>query len=188
MAEQIHTILQQVTPLIPKQITLQHVAFAIMAAITLGSALMVVALRNIFHSLLFLALSFLGVAGIYLLLSADFLAAVQVLIYIGAITVLLMFALMLTHRVMSKNIVQTLNQWWLAPLSISAGLLVVLLRVFVLHPWNLKPTHAGPTTGIIGQALMTKYVLPFELASIVLLVAMIGAIILAKEDKPDDPA
>ena len=185
MIEQIQSAIHQ---LIPQQITLQHLAFAVLAGITLGSALMVVSLRNIFHSLLFLALSFLGVAGIYLLLSADFLAAVQVLIYIGAITVLLMFALMLTHRVMSKSIVQTLGQWWLAPLSVSGGLLVILLRVFVLNPWNLKPTPAGPTTGIIGQALMTKYVLPFELASIVLLVAMIGAIILAKEDKPDDPA
>ena len=122
---------------IMRQITLQHIAFLILAGITLGSALLVVSLRNIFHSLLFLALSFLGVAGIYLLLSADFLAAAQVLIYIGAITVLLMFALMMTHRVMSKSIVQTLAQWWVAPLAASAGLLALLVRLFVFNPWNL---------------------------------------------------
>lgn len=171
---------------IMRQITLQHIAFLILAGITLGSALLVVSLRNIFHSLLFLALSFLGVAGIYLLLSADFLAAAQVLIYIGAITVLLMFALMMTHRVMSKSIVQTLAQWWVAPLAASAGLLALLVRLFVFNPWNLKPTTAGPTTGIIGQALLTKYLLPFELASIVLLVAMVGAIVLAKDDRPTE--
>lgn len=172
------------------QITLQQVAFAAIAAVVLGSALMVVTLRNIFHSLLFLALSFVGVAGVYLLLSADFLAAVQVLIYIGAITVLMMFALMLTHRVMTTNVTQTLGQWHLAPLPVALGLLIILFRLFVLHPWKLEADAArvGPTTGIIGQALLTKYVLPFELASIVLLVAMVGAIVLAKEDKPDGPA
>ena len=169
-------------------ITLQQITFAAVAFVVLGSALMVVTLKNIFHSLLFLALSFLGVAGVYLLLSADFMAAVQVLVYIGAIIVLMMFALMLTHRVMSTDTAQTLGQWWLAPLPAAAGILVVLLHIFVLRPWGLEAAQAQPTTGIIGRALLTKYVLPFELASIVLLVAMVGAIVLAKEDKPDGSA
>ncbi len=151
---------------------------------------MVVTLRNIFHCLLFLALSFLGVAGVYLLLSADFMAAVQVLIYIGAIIVLMMFALMMTHRVMSTDVTQTLGQWWLAPFPVAAGILFALHRVFVRYPWRHEAdaAPAPATTGIIGRELLTKYVLPFELASIVLLVAMVGAIILAKEDKPDDSA
>lgn len=172
------------------QITLQHVAFAAVALVTLGSAIMVVSLRNIFHCLLFLALSFLGVAGVYLLLSADFLAAAQVLIYVGAVVVLMMFALMMTHRVMTTDLSQTLYQWWLSPLPIALGVFVILFRVYVRHgggvyvPPGIK---TAPTTGIIGHALLTKYVLPFELASIVLLVAMVGAIILAKEDRPDDP-
>jgi NADH-quinone oxidoreductase subunit J len=169
-------------------ITLQQVAFAAVALIVLGSAVAVVTMRNIFHSLLFLALSFLGVAGVFLLLSADFLAAVQVLVYIGAITVLMMFALMLTHRVMSTNLSQTLGQWWMTSLPVSLGILVVLLHVFVARDWGSVPGGATPTTGIIGQVLLTRYVLPFELASIVLLVAMVGAIVLAKEEKPDDPA
>lgn len=171
-------------------VTLHQFAFAAVALLTIGSAIMVVTLRNIFHSLLFLALAFLGVAGVYLTLSADFMAAAQVLVYIGAIVVLMMFALMMTHRVMSTNIVQTLGQWWLAPFPIAMGIFFALFRVFVRYPFQPKGTvpAAGPTTGIIGAQLLTRYVLPFELASIVLLVAMVGAIILAKEDKPDDPA
>jgi NADH:ubiquinone oxidoreductase subunit 6 (subunit J) len=167
--------------------TLQQLAFGVVAVMVLGGAIAVVTLRNIFHSLLFLAFSFLGVAGVYLLLSADFLAAVQVLIYIGAIIVLMMFALMLTHRVMTTNVTQTVGQWWLA-LPVAVGILAILFRVFVQYPWVAQPGPPQPTTGIIGRELLTKYVLPFELASIVLLVAMIGAIVLAKEDKPDDPA
>ena len=168
-------------------VTLEQGTFFVIAFIVLGSALMVVTLKNIFHSLLFLALSFLGIAGVYLLLSADFLAAVQVLVYIGAITVLMMFALMLTHRVMGGNTRQTTEQIWLAA-PVTLGVLVVLIRVFALHNWGYVPGTASPTTGIIGQSLLTNYLLPFEIASVVLLVAMVGAIVLAKEDKPDDPA
>lgn len=169
--------------------TLQQITFGAVALVTLGSAIMVVSLRNIFHSLLFLALSFLGVAGIYLLLTADFLAAVQVLVYIGAIIVLMMFALMMTNRVMTSDLSQTLYQWYLAPFPIAVGVFVILFRVYVRHTGgaHMHPTtEIIPTTGIIGQALLTKYALPFELASVILLVAMVGAIVLAKEDKPDD--
>jgi NAD(P)H-quinone oxidoreductase subunit 6 len=166
-------------------ITLHQFTFFIISAVVIASALLVVTLRNIFHSLLFLALSFLGVAGVYILLSADFLAAVQVIVYIGAIIVLMMFALMLTHRVMTSNLSQTLGQWWVTSFPVTLGILTILLKVLVFNPWGLKePAKFQPTTGIIGKALLTKYVLPFELASIVLLVAMIGAIVLAKEDNP----
>lgn len=168
-------------------ITLPQFTFIVIAFIVAGSALMVVISRNIFHSLLFLALSFLGVAGVYLLLSADFLAAVQVLVYIGAISVLMMFALMLTHKVMGSNVRQTTEQIWIA-VPITVALLVVLVRVFALHSWGYILGPAMPTTGIIGKALLTDYLLPFELASIVLLVAVVGAIVLAKEDRPDDSA
>lgn len=169
-------------------ITLQQITFIAVAAVVLGSAIMVVSLKNIFHCLLFLALSFLGVAGVYLLLSADFLAAVQVLVYIGAIIILMMFALMMTHRVMTTELSQTLNQWWLAPFPIAVGMFVVLFRVYVRHGGQApihRVTGVVPTTGIIGNALLTRYALPFELASILLLVAMVGAIVLAKEDRPD---
>jgi len=168
-------------------LTLQKISFLAVAFMTFASAVAVVTMKNIFHSLLFLVLTFLGIAGIYLLLSADFLAAVQVLVYVGAITVLIMFALMLTSKLMSKRISQTMEQWIVA-LPVTLGILVVLIRLVVFNPWGMKAAPAGPTTGIIGTSLMTKYLLPFELASIVLLVAMVGAILLAKEDKPDDPS
>lgn len=168
-------------------LTIQQATFLATAFVVVFAAIMVVTLKKIFHSLLFLALSFLGVAGVYLLLSADFLAAVQVLVYIGAIIILMMFALMLTQKVMQGKAVQVMEQWWLA-FPVSLGMFIVIFRIFVLHPWGLTPGPAEPTTGIIGRELMTKYVLPFELASIVLLVAMIGAIVLAKEDKKDGPA
>jgi NADH:ubiquinone oxidoreductase subunit 6 (subunit J) len=168
-------------------ISLMHIAFIMMAGITLGAAAMVVVVRNIFHALLFLTLSFLGVAGIYFLLAADFLAVVQVLVYVGAIIILMMFALMLTHRVMSGKLRQAAGQWLVA-VPVTGGVLAILGWFFVLHPWHYMLSPQTPTTGIIGEKLLTTYVLPFELASIVLLVAMIGAIVLAKEDKADDPA
>lgn len=168
-------------------ITLRQITFAVMAMVVLGPAVLVVTVKNIFHSLLFLAVSFLGVSGVYFLLSADFLAAVQVLVYIGAIIILMMFALMLTHRVMSTKLRQITRQWPLAGL-VSLGIFAVFIRVFAMNTWHYTVQPQNPTTGIIGQALLTRYVLPFELASIVLLVAMVGAIVLAKEDKADDPA
>ncbi len=168
--------------------TFQQIGFGIMALIVIGSALAVVTLKNIFHSALFLALTFLGIAGIYLFLAADFIAVAQVLIYVGAIMILLMFALMLTHRVMTQRIAQTIGQWQWA-LAVSVWILVILARLLVMHPWGMdKLPSKAPTTATIGIELLSKYVLPFELASIVLLAAMVGAIILAKEDKPDDPA
>lgn len=166
---------------------IEQVGFAVMALIVIGSALAVVTLRNIFHSLLFLALTFLAIAGVYLFLAADFIAVAQVLIYVGAIIILMVFALMLTHRVMTTDLRQTLGNWiWAA--AVSAWVLIILMRLVVLHPWGLQQIPSkDPTTATIGAELLTRYLMPFELASIVLLVAIIGAIVLAKEDKPDDP-
>lgn len=168
-------------------ITFQHITFAVLAVIVIGSALMVVILRNIFHSLLFLTLCFIGIAGIYLLLSADFIAAVHVLIYIGAVSVLMMFALMLTNRVMRNDLRQMTHQVWIA-IPVTVCILVIMVRVFVFYHWGYSPKPPSTTTGVIGKSLLTDYLLPFELASLLLLAAMIGAIVIAKEDKPDDPA
>lgn len=166
--------------------TIPQLLFGITAFVVVASAALVVLARNIFHSLLFLALCFLGVAGVFLFLRADFLAAVQVLIYVGAVVVLLMFALMMTHRVMQTNISQTVGQWWVAA-PVTAGILTLLFRLFVMYDFKLQSPATKPTTAVIGTELLTKWLLPFELASLVLLVAMIGAIVLAKEDKDDPP-
>lgn len=165
----------------------QGIAFAVLAAITILSALLVVSLKNIIRSALFLALSFVGVAGLYVLLNAEFLAAVQVLIYVGAITVLILFAIMLTQQIMTTRIRQTTDWFWPA-LAVALAMLATLITFFALpgYPAHRTPDAlAGPTTMPLAQALLLPYLLPFELASVILLAALIGAIVIAKEEKPD---
>ncbi|PJA27971.1 MAG: NADH-quinone oxidoreductase subunit J [candidate division Zixibacteria bacterium CG_4_9_14_3_um_filter_46_8] len=156
--------------------------FYILAAIILTSALMVVSLRNIFHSALMLILCFFAVAGLYITLDADFLAAVQVLIYVGAVTILMIFAVMVTHQLTGTTMRQVNEQ------PIPAALIIIVLFILLA----IAITQTGfevigkfplmPTVAAIGTALMTVYVLPFEIVSLVLLVALIGAIIIARRD------
>jgi len=158
------------------------IAFYVLAIVMLGSALAVVLLRNIVHSALFLALAFLSVAGIYIILSAEFLAAVQILIYAGAVMILLLFAIMLTQRAHSSQSNIPNSQAALAGV-ISVALLAVVGSVIVRTPWRVGlETPAQPNTELLGRALFNQYVLPFEIASVLLLVAMIGAIVIARED------
>ncbi len=158
--------------------------FVILAAVIVASAVLVVALKNIFHCAIALIICLSGVAGIYVMLHAEFLAAVQVLIYVGAVSVLMIFAIMLTHNLASRKIEQVNNNALVA-------LLVCL--VFALGAWYLlKSTHVWnmakkplPDNNVlaIGKALMTDYVLPFEVVSILMVAAMIGAIVLARQEK-----
>ncbi len=157
-------------------------AFLILAAVMLISSLAVVLLRNIVHCALFLALSFLSVAGLYVLLNAEFLAAVQILIYAGAVMILMMFAIMLTQRANTEasNPPNSQRLW--------AGLVAVVLfgivaAVFSRTSWITGGTVPTlPNTEVLGRALFDYYVLPFEIASVLLLVAMVGAIVIARED------
>ncbi|TMC23869.1 MAG: NADH-quinone oxidoreductase subunit J [Chloroflexi bacterium] len=170
------------------------VIFWIIAVILVGSALLVVTQRNIVHSALALVLVFAMAAGIYLLLNAEFIAIVQILIYAGAVTILILFALMLTR---TSNIQLNSNpnnrQWWLAVI-VSA-----LVGAIIVYAAGVSP-HAVATVGNgssqlppginnvvrIGQLLYSpttySYVLPFEIASVVLLVAIVGAIVIGRED------
>jgi NADH-quinone oxidoreductase subunit J len=156
-------------------------AFIIFSIITLGAALAVVTSKNLFHSALFLILSFVGVAGLYVLLEAGFLAAVQILVYVGAISILIIFAIMLTRRLMAKDLVQRNTQWGIS------GLVAVLLFAvlgFVLLRVNWPVIEApvpDESISILGQELMSTYALPFEVASVLLLVALVGSIIIARE-------
>jgi NADH-quinone oxidoreductase subunit J len=156
--------------------------FYILAAIIIGSAVMVVSMKNIFHSALFLVLCFFSVAGIYILLSAEFLAAVQVLIYVGAITVLMIFAIMLTARLYSATIKQS-NEQVVPGLIIVGALLASTIFTLSRTAWKLS-SQVPETQSIvsIGNLLLTTYVLPFEVVSVVLLTALIGAIIIARKD------
>ena len=143
---------------------------------------MVVTLKNIFHSLLLLILCFFSIAGIYILLSAEFVAAVQVLIYVGAITVLLIFAIMLTAQLYSPSIRQS-NEQVIPGLLVVGALLIVTLSVLGRTSWRISTQGIeGQSTVSIGKALLTTYVLPFEVVSLVLLAALIGAIIIARKE------
>ena len=156
------------------------VAFWMLTVVTLGAALMVVIVRNLFHAVLSLILSFVGVAGLYITLSADFVAVAQVLIYAGAISVLILFAMMLTPRAARDN-AETFLQ---GPALILAGLTAATIAgVAAATDWS--EASRGPfteTAQAIGEALLNRYVLPFEIASVLLLVAMVGAIVLVRED------
>jgi NADH-quinone oxidoreductase subunit J len=158
-----------------------QLVFIILSIITLGAALAVVTSKNLFHSALFLVLSFVGVAGLYILLEAGFLAAVQILIYVGAIAILIIFAIMLTRRLMAKDLVQRNAQWGisgLVALLLFAVLGFVLLRV----DWPVVGGDvSAESISILGQELMNTYTVPFEVASVLLLVALVGSIIIARE-------
>jgi len=156
--------------------------FYILAAMIIGSAVMVVSMKNIFHSALFLVLCFFSVAGIYILLGAEFLAAVQILIYVGAITILMIFAIMLTHKLYSAKIKQS-NEQVVPGLIIVGALLIATLFALGNTAWKLSfETPEAQSTVGIGKLLLTEYVLPFEVVSVVLLTALIGAVIIARRE------
>ncbi len=164
--------------------TLQQVLFLIFGAITVVAALMVVTKRNVFHAALFMVLSFFGVAGLYVLLEAPFLAAVQLFIYVGGISVLIVFAIMLTRDLANPN-VSAANSQWAAALVVAVGLAVVLIVTAQGYDWVSSPPGAVPphTITILGATLVDPLglMLPFEVASVLLLVALIGAVTLARE-------
>ena len=166
------------------QITLQQILFVLFGAVTLGGALMVVTRRNVFHAALFLILSFFGVAGLYVLLEAPFLAAVQLFIYVGGIAILIIFAIMLTREMMNPNIAGRNRQWWAAVL-VSGALCGVLVWVVLSHGWAAAAPGPVPehSITILGTTLVDPegLVLPFEVASALLLVALVGAVTIARE-------
>jgi NADH:ubiquinone oxidoreductase subunit 6 (subunit J) len=156
-------------------------AFWVLAVTAVGSALMVAAVRNLLHAVLFLVLSFVGVAGLYLTLSADFVAVVQVLIYAGAIAVLVLFAIMLTPRAARDN---AEGVFWV-PALVLAGLVATTISLIATRTeWAVSDRGAFSQTATdIGEALLDPFVLPFEVASALLVVAMIGAILIVREEE-----
>ena len=156
------------------------ISFYGLAGLTVFFTLMAVSLRNIFHAVLFLVLSFVGVAGLYVTLNADFLAMIQVIIYAGAIAVLMLFAMFLTRNAMAQGNPPGRLQ---ASAAVTALLMfVVLVYVFLNTRWASGPSSpTGFIPEVLANAIFNNYLLPFELASVLLLVAMIGAILLVKE-------
>jgi NADH-quinone oxidoreductase subunit J len=162
---------------------LQQVLFIIFGVITLGAALMMVTRRNVFHAALFMILSFFGVAGLYVLLEAPFLAGVQLFIYIGGISILIIFAIMLTRDMMDPSIVGR-NSQWIAAAVVTVALCAVLVWTVMSFDWAAT-SGAVPEDTItrLGKALVDQegLALPFEVASVLLLVALIGAVTIARE-------
>jgi NAD(P)H-quinone oxidoreductase subunit 6 len=158
------------------------VVFCLIAAVTVGSACIVALSQNIIYSAFSLLGTFMGVAGLYIFLAADFVAAVQVLIYVGGILVLILFAVMLTHRITDVEI--TNRAAGRLPALIIVGVFFALLVQTILEtPWvRVKEIVYRPTTASIGDLFLENYLLPFELASLVLLAAMIGAVVLSRKE------
>ena len=160
------------------------VAFWLLAALTLGSALAVVAVRDLIRAVVLLITSFLGVAGLYITLSADFVAVVQVLIYVGAVSVLMLFAIMLTPRASRINA----ETFFRIPGILLAGLVAFTISLVSLDTdWTVVERGGfEETASAIGEALLDKYVLPFEMAAVLLLVAMLGAILLVHPEGAEE--
>lgn len=166
----------------------EQMIFGVIAAVVLGSALMVVTLRSIIHCAVFLVFSLLGVAGLYVLLNAEFLAAAQVVVYVGAISVLILFGVMMTQEV-SGGRVRSHNGQVLPSMALAGVLLALVLVPTIARTWRHAPKPGAPiadTLSVVGTQLLTTYLLPFELASLLLLVAMVGAIVMAMlSDRPE---
>ena len=168
--------------------TVTQILFILTASATLGAALLVVISRNLIHAALWLIVSLFGVAVFFVLLNASFFAVVQVVIYIGAIAILVIFTVMLTRQLSTPGVGQFNQNWWLAIL-ISFFLFGVI--AWSLEAWQGFHTQAPPLPvnfdplRQLGQALVStnSYILPFELASVLLLAALIGAIMVARERK-----
>lgn len=164
--------------------TTQLICFAVLAATVVFGSLGVVLLPNIVYSAFLLGGVFLAVAGLYLLLNASFVAAAQVLVYVGAVNVLILFAIMLVNKREDLSAIPGLAVRRLLSGLVCGGLFALLVRVAFTTPWALPgPLPVGEEATIrIGEHLFSDYLLPFELASVLLLMAMIGAIVLARRD------
>ena len=155
------------------------ILFVLFGGLTLVGGLGLVVTRNVVHAALFLLLSLSAVAGLYLVLLAEFLALVQVLIYGGAVIIVVLFAIMLTRNSEYPHISDT-RQW---PRDAITSL--ALAVIFVVAMWQSAPSATNsnsPAFADLGNSLFTRWAVPFEIASIVLLVALIGALIIARSD------
>lgn len=155
-------------------------AFWALSAIAVGSALAVALVRDLVRAVVALVGSFLGVAGLFVLLSADFLAVAQVLIYAGAISVLMVFVIALTPRGARDNS-ETAMRW--PALALAVAMTALMTTVALVAHWGPQVKEGlTETAAAIGEALLSRYVLPFEVASVLLLAAMLGAIVLVREE------
>ncbi len=159
--------------------------FYVLALVTLGGAIGVVTTRNIVHAALFLLAALGGVAGFFALLYAEFLALAQVLIYGGAVVIVILFALMLTRRG-ELELMDEHKRWPLAA-AVSFGLFAVMAAAFIVDAARYNAdVRTSVSLDALGAVLFERWAAPFEIASLVLLVALIGAIVIARSGGRDE--
>lgn len=167
----------------------QLVSFGLLTAMVIGSALGVVLLSNIVYSAFLLGAVFMSISGLYVLLNAGFVAAAQILIYVGAVNVLILFGIMLVNK---RQPFTPMNRAWLGKVATGAvclGLFALLATMVLGTPWQLSTETAVGDGAIvlIGKHFFSDFLLAFELASVLLLMALVGAIILARRELiPDE--
>jgi NAD(P)H-quinone oxidoreductase subunit 6 len=161
---------------------LAQVIFYALAALTVGSAVLVAFSRNIVYSTFALLGALMGVVGIYILLAADFVAMVQLLVYVGGILVLTIFAVMLTAGIADVTVSNRAVGTGFAIFTVSIAALVMLYAIGRTQWHQASSVTPAPTTYAIGNAFLGDYVLPFEVASLVLLAALIGAIVISRHE------
>jgi NADH-quinone oxidoreductase subunit J len=167
--------------------TWQQVIFWIIAVVMTVGALRVVTTRNVIHAALYLVATLIGVAGLYVLLLAEFIAWAQVLVYVGAVVVLMLFGLMLTRAPIGSRDYDN-NQRLLAA-GVAGGIFLVMSWIMVQAFDGQKVDIAGGTvtrTEDVGRSIFHHFVLPFEAISVLLLAALIGAVMIARRDTPED--
>ena len=167
----------------------QNIFFYVIAAVMVAAALVVVTNRNVVRSALALIVVFAGVAAQFILLAAEFVAVTQVLVYIGAIMVLMLFGIMLTRARIGRDVDATNDHWWAGVLT--ALLLVGVMGYALIDYFGDDPLPAerqvtgvnGSNTATVSDAIFSQYLIPFEVISVLLLAALVGAIIIARKDR-----
>jgi NADH-quinone oxidoreductase subunit J len=159
---------------------LAQVVFYFFAVLTVGSAAVVVFSKDIIRSAFALLFTFFGVAALYAYAGADFLAATQMVIYVGGILVLLLFGVMLTHKIYNLQLKSETYQFFPALIVVLIVFVTLAVCMMRTHWFKGELTPASPTTAAIGELLMKDYMLPFEVSSILLLIALIGAALIVR--------
>ena len=167
----------------------QNIFFYVIAAMMVGATLVVVTSRNVVRAALYLIAVFAGVAAQFILLAAEFVAVTQVLVYIGAITVLMLFGIMLTRSRIGRDGDMTNEHWWVGVLT--SLLLVGVMGYALIDYFGDDPLPAerqitavdGSNTATVSDAIFSQYLIPFEVISVLLLAALVGAIVIARKDR-----
>ena len=159
---------------------LEAIAFSCLATVLLVSALAVVLSKNLFHAVLWLALALTGTAGIFLLLDAEFLAAVQILLYAGGVVTIVVFAIVVTERLVGERISQT-SRRIAGGAIVSLALLAVIVNAVMQQPLAaVREPVTVDVTKVIGEGVLTRFVMPFELLALLMLAGLLGAIYFAR--------